>query len=375
MGELRYVEIKDIPAENIHILGRMGKQRQPLPIFFNGGGVEVVVTGSELWIELETESDFQEMWVAVEINGAFISRQMLLPGEHSICLFRSMDPAASKRVRIYRELQAMNDDEVVNLLVKGFKLNGEFKSVPKYERKLEFIGDSITSGEGSYGAFEDVDWIAMYMSASVNYATMTANALSADYHLVSQGGWGVFVGWDNDIRHNLPSVYEKVCGLANGDRNKALGAADEYDFDSWQPDAIIVNLGTNDATSFDQAEFVNPEDGKTYKMRRNEDGTRNREDELKIVGAVENFLTMLRKHSPKAHIVWCYGMLGCDLNLVITEGMNRYKEKTNDQNIAFFQLPNTKMDTYGSHMHPGRKSHENASKELVDYLKAKLNWE
>jgi hypothetical protein len=53
-------------------------------LFFNGSGVEVVVTGSELWIDVETDSDFLEMWVAVEINGAFISRQMLLPGEHSL---------------------------------------------------------------------------------------------------------------------------------------------------------------------------------------------------------------------------------------------------------------------------------------------------
>lgn len=374
MSVLQYTEVSSLASDKIHVLGRMGRQRQPLPIFFNGGGVEVVVTGSEFWIDVETDSDFHEMWIALEINGAFISRQMLLPGEHSLCLFRSMDPTVAKRVRFYRELQAMGDDVKVKLLVKGFKHDGEFQSVPKYERKLEFIGDSITSGEGSYGAFDDVDWIPMYMSASANYATMTSKALNADYHLISQGGWGVFTGWDNDVRHNLPSVYEKVCGLAPGEMNKELGAAEEYDFASWQPDAIIVNLGTNDVTSFNQPEFVNPDDGKTYKMRLNSDGTRNREDELKIVDAIVGFLTMLRKHNPNAQIVWCYGMLGSDLNLVITEGINKYKEKAGDEKVSFFQLPDTTMDTYGSHMHPGVKSHQNASKELVHYLRIKLGW-
>lgn len=374
MRVLQYTEISNISSDKINILGRMGKKRQPLPIFFNGGGVEVVVTGSELWIDLETDSDVNEMWVALEINGAFIARQMLLPGEHSLCLFRSMEPSTPKRVRLYRELQAMNDDPKVKLLIKGFKHDGDFQNVPVYKRKLEFIGDSITSGEGSYGAFDDVDWIPMYMSASQNFATMTAKALNADYHLISQGGWGVFCGWDNDVRHNLPSVYEKVCGLANGAMNEELGAQDEYDFASWQPDAIIVNLGTNDVTSFNQPEFVNPEDGKTYKMRTNSDGTRNREDELKIVSAIIDFLTMLRKHNPKAQIVWSYGMLGCDLNLVITEGINKYKEKAGDENISYFQLPNTTMETFGSHMHPGPKSHQNAAKELIDYLKNKLGW-
>jgi lysophospholipase L1-like esterase len=285
-----------------------------------------------------------------------------------------MEPSAAKRVRFYRELQAMNDDPNVKLLVKGFRLDGEFKEVPRYERRLEFIGDSITSGEGSYGSMEDVDWIPMYMSASVNYSTMTAKALNADFHLISQGGWGVYCGWDNDVRHNLPSVYERVCGLANGEMNKELGAYESYDFDSWQPDAVIVNLGTNDVTSFNMPEFVNPEDGRTYKMRMNADGTRNREDELLIVNAIVDFLTMIRKHNKKAHIAWCYGMLGSDLNLVITEGINKYKENSKDENVSFFQLPNTTMETYGSHMHPGLKSHQNASVELVNYLKYKLNW-
>ena len=72
MSVLQYTEVSSIASDKIHVLGRMGRQRQPLPIFFNGGGVEVVVTGSEFWIDVETDSDFHEMWIALEINGAFI---------------------------------------------------------------------------------------------------------------------------------------------------------------------------------------------------------------------------------------------------------------------------------------------------------------
>lgn len=374
MSEVIYTDISEI--KNIHIFGRMGKVRQPMPLLFNGSGIEVVVTGSDLWIDLETDSDFHEPWVAYEINGAFIGRQMLLPGEHRICLFRNMESSIPKRVRFYRELQAMGDDGVCKVMVKGLELdvNGSFLEVPKYERKIEFIGDSITSGEGSYGAVTDTDWLAMYMSASVNYATMTAKLLNADYHLISQGGWGVFCGWDNDPRHNIPSVYEKVCGLCGGAVAKELGAHEEYDFASWQPDVIVVNLGTNDITSFNQPPFVNPEDGQTYKQRKNEDGSLNREDELKVEKAIVNFLTMLRKHNPKAHIAWCYGMLFCDLDLTITEAMTEYRRNTGDTNISFFQLPDTTMETVGAHMHPGRASHEGAAKALSNYLRTMMNW-
>ncbi len=374
MGEVKFVDISEI--KNINIFGRMGKMRRPLPLLFNGSGIEVVVKASDLWIDLETDSDFHEPWVAYEINGAFMGRQMLLPGEHRICLFRNMNPETPKRVRFYRELQAMSEDDRCKILVKGLETdeNASFMEVPKYKRRIEFIGDSITSGEGSYGALEDVDWLAMYMSASVNYATMTAKELEADYHIISQGGWGVYCGWDNDPRHNIPSVYEKVCGLASGPSNEAMGTQEPYDFDSWQPDVIVVNLGTNDITAFSQPEFLNPDDGMIYKQRRNADGSLNREDEMKIEDAIVRFLTMLRRHNPKAHIAWCYGMLWCDLNLTITEAMNTYRKESGDTNISFFQLPNTTEGTHGAHMHPGRKSHENATKALTNYLRTLLGW-
>ncbi|SHN59990.1 GDSL-like Lipase/Acylhydrolase family protein [Butyrivibrio hungatei DSM 14810] len=371
MAELRFVPISEV--ENINIFGRLGKVRDPLPLLFNGSAVEVVVTGSDLWIDFETDNDFHEPWVAYELNGAFMGRQMVLAGEHSICLFRNMNPDTPKRVRFYRELQAMSEDDKCKVLVKGFRLDGEFMEVPKYDLKIEFIGDSITSGEGSYGAVTDVDWLAMYMSASVNYATMTAKALNADYHIVSQGGWGVFCGWDNDVRHNIPSIYEKVCGLAMGPSNEALGTQDPYDFDSWQPDVIVVNLGTNDASAFEQPPLYIEELGATFKQRKNEDGSYNREDELKVVNAAISFLEMLRKHNHHAHIIWAYGMLGSNLNLTLTEAINKYREKSGDNNVSFFQLPNTTMRTFGAHMHPGAQAHLEASKVLADYIKEIIN--
>ncbi len=368
--KLRYVEIKDI--EKKHIYGRTGKMTNPLPLFFNGSGVEIVVTGADLWIEIETDCDAHEPWVACEINDALMSRQMVLAGRHKICLFRNTNPEEEKKVKFYRELQAMSEDEYCKVLVRGFWLDGEFCDVPEHKYKIEFIGDSITSGEGSYGAISDTVWIAMYMSASVNYATYTAKKLDADYHLLSQGGWGVYCGWDNDVRHNIPSVYEKVCGLSTGKQNEELGAQDLYDFDAWQPDAIVVNLGTNDVSAFHQPPFTDPDSNITYFQRLNDDGSFMEEDIMNVEKAVIDFLHMLRKHNPKAHIVWVYGMLGYDLTLPLVEAINSYILKTSDKNVSFLQLPNTVEGGFGAHMHPGMKSHQIASEVLSDYLKNKL---
>lgn len=224
---LKTYSIKEIP--HYHIYGRTDETQNLLPLFWNGSGIEVNVTGSELWIDLDVDCSFHEPWIATELNGAFMSRQMLLPGSYSICLFRSMTFGVPKTMKFFRELQAMSEDDDCHVFVRGFRCDGEFLPVKEHKYKIEFIGDSITSGEGTYGALPDTDWLAMYMSSSENYATYTAKVLDADYRLISQGGWGVYCGWDNDVRHNIPSCYEKICGLGFGEVNESVGAQKDYD--------------------------------------------------------------------------------------------------------------------------------------------------
>lgn len=330
--------------KNKHIYGRTGKVLQPLPLFTNGSGIEVVNDGTELWIDVTVGSSFHDMWVAYEVNGYLMGRQMLLPGEHSICLFRNMTPGIAKKIKFYREVQGMSDDANCCIAINSLKADGEFLPVPEHKYKIEFIGDSITSGEGTYGALEDSDWIPMYMSYSHDYTKMVTDSMNADYHILSQGGWGVYISWDSNLEHNLPGVYERVCGLSCGEDNITLGAHDAYDFE-WQPDAIVVNLGTNDST-----------------------GTKESGNRAGIKPAVIQFLKMLREHNPKAHIVWVYGMLGYDISAILSDAVNTYMEETKDMNVAYLTLPNTRPDGLGSHGHPGDGSHRESAVILTDYL-------
>lgn len=369
-GNLKTYSLKETEHYKIH--GRTDETQDLLPLFFNGSGIEVNVTGTELWIDVDVNYGVHEPWIWTTLNGAFMSRQMLLPGSYSMCLFRGMSPDAVKNVRFIRELQAMSEDDDCRLLVRGFRSDGKFLPVRSRRYKLEFIGDSITSGEGTYGAEEDMDWLAMYMSSSRDYARMVSDALDAEYRLISQGGWGVLCGWDNDPRHNIPSCYEKICGLAGGEMNEKLGASKPYDFQSWVPDAVIVNLGTNDAGAFDQPEWIDPVTGRTFEQRKEADGTYNAEDLARFEQAVVDFLVMLRRDNPTSHIVWTYGMLGYDLTLAITDAMNTYRRTTGDVNAAFLQLPGTTEETVGSRTHPGERSHARAAQVIVEYLRTVL---
>ena len=352
---MKFVDISSI--ENIHIFGRQCIETKPLSLMYNGSGFEVCTDSGELYMEINSSCDIFEPWIAFEINGALMGRMSLLPGDYKICLFRNMEEGVPKTVRVYRELQVMYEDEKCWITVNGFWTSGRFLPVEKKQMQLEFIGDSITSGEGTYGNVSDTDWLPMYMSFSKCYANLVSKSLNADYQVVSQGGYGVYCGWDNDVRHNLPIVYKDVLRKSDND---------------FSPDVIVINLGTNDESAFRQPAFINPDDGKIYKQRLNEQGDFEEEDIEKITKAVVDFMTYLREKNPKAHLLWVYGMLGKNLSKQLQSAVNCYKVKMRDENVNFMILPDTKGDKFGAHMHPGPKAHEDVSKILIEYIKNRM---
>lgn len=357
---------------NLKVHGRTSGSLSPLTLFWTGSAIELNVKGSELWIEVETDYDLYEPWISILINSSQISRQMLTAGRYWVCIFRGMNENEVKNVRIVKDTQAMNEDPNCMLKLYAVKSDGEFLPVAEKPYKIEFIGDSITSGEGVYGAKEEMDWIPMWFSAVNNYAAMISKELNADYRAISESGWGVLTGWDNNPYHNIPDYYEKVCGILTGENNKMLGALKEHNFDTWQPDIIVVNLGTNDASAFNSPQWKDEATGETHKQRLKKDGTFREEDEKAFEDAAVNFLIKLRKYNKKASIIWVYGMIGIELMPAIYRAVDAYRKRTGDKKVTAFQLPDTTEETVGSRSHPGKLSHEKAAKELTGYLKQLL---
>ncbi|MDG0811103.1 SGNH/GDSL hydrolase family protein [Cohnella rhizosphaerae] len=328
---------------------------------------------SELWIEVESDYDRNEPWISVLVNGAQVSRQMIAAGRHWLCVFRAMNEDTVKNVRIVKDTQAMSGDPSCLLQIRSVRCDGDFLPVTDKPLKIEFIGDSITSGEGAIGAACEQDWIPMWFSAIDNYAAMTAEALDAEYRIVSQSGWGVVTGWDNNPKSNLPDYYEQVCGLLAGDRNRELGAMEANDFAAWQPDAVVVNLGTNDGGAFNSPEWRDPQTGETHKRRLNADGTMNEDDVADFERAVARFAGKLRRCNPGAHIVWAYGMLGTPMLSAIERAVDAYRAQSGDARVTVVRLPEMTADTAGARHHPGKQAHARAAAVLVGAIRPLLD--
>lgn len=335
-----------------------------LPLFWACSGLDLCFTGSELNLLVESDFNSLEPWLAVELNGAPLLRTPLNRGQQEICLFRGMTPGVPKKIRVFKETQPIDTDLSHRLWIREVgHSDGKFLPIPEPTCRLEFIGDSLTSGEGVVGAMEETDWVPALFSASQTWAKQCADLLGADFRLISQSGWGVRSSWDNDPNHTLPGIYEQVCGPALGQANASMGAQEPYQFETWQPDAVIINLGTNDAGAMGNPPWHGA-NGQFFQQTLDESGRGLFGD------AVVDFLKVLRRCNPAAQLLWVYGMIEGPLAPTLEKAITRFREETGDSRAYFLSLPSVTAETMGSRQHPGPACHRAAAERTAAFLKS-----
>lgn len=378
MKKVKVYPVNRIPE--IHFFGRNTRdvgQKKFRTLFWNGSGFEVHFKGQELWAEVESDFETMEPYLVVFLNGRMSSRQMLEKGKRWICLSRGTDMSHQSDVLVMKDSQPMADDprHVVKIHRLALSNGGTFERLPERKLKIEFIGDSITSGEGLCGAIFDTEWISNCMSFCKTYAFQTAQKLNADFRVMSQGGYGVVSGWDNCPYKVIPPHYENVCSVVKGSVYEQLGGNEAYDFSSWQPDFVVINLGTNDRGSFYQDEWNDAETGHSYKMNLDESGKPCKADSEKIASGVKNFLSVIRTHNPDAKIIWATGFMPIpEVMESIYNGVRQYRTFFGDKNIFTLEFDSMNFEISeedrGSRSHPGPKTHGRAAEKLCHVIRA-----
>ena len=395
-------------VKNLHILGRTGTAQEDsvggskakaIALFWTASGVSVNTTAGEVWALLEGDYSISEPWASVWVDGAQVSRFIVQKGKQWYCLFRGLPVGTPHVITLLKETQAMSSDAQQLFLVHALgvpervyvSLTGDEKNsskenelysekvflpVAQKKYKIEFIGDSITTGEGLAGAVQEMDWITGWMALRDNYAVNCARKLDADFRIFSQSGWGVTGSWDNDRGCAIPKYYDKVCGLVFGERNESFGAHQKHDFASWQPDVVVINLGTNDWGAFNNSAKKDPVTGEEWKLHLDENKKPVAQDLAFFTKSVYEFLHQVRSCNPHAHILWVYGMCSFDLGSDIQETVTRFAKDTGDKNVHFAKLPcmtDETDDEKGSRQHPGAGTHYRTAKVIADEITKMMN--
>lgn len=360
------------------ILGRNVKNAEKselLALFWGASALEVCVKSSEVWVNFSSNYDNSEVWIRIEVNGSFVSR-FIAPKEKTwICVARNLNPQKENLISIIKDTQAMSSDEHHSLFINeiGLSDDGTFAKITPRKMKIEFIGDSITSGEGLAGRIDEMDWIPQWFCAGLTYAVQTAKSLNADWSVMSQCGWGICWGWDGNIHTAIPPHYENVCSVMWGEYQEKLGVSQKYDFGSGS-NFVVINLGTNDNGAFFQPAWKD-EKGKEHVLHTNQNGEATDEDGKLVYEGVKEFLKNIRKHNPNAKIIWTWGMIRLSaIPKFIQNAVDDFKTENNDKNVFTLEfdamedvekLPEDK----GSRGHPGPKTHKLAAQKLTDFIK------
>lgn len=318
-------------AGNMKILGRTlvhtgeNTGRRVRYLCYSGSYVEFTFTGRSLSCELlsdycedQTDGTQYPCYMALYLDHQLVRRFSLMPGRHLYPLLsegdvRTMDdPGGNDSEEDLRTMVVclVKESEVQyassGILAFYTDEEAEIRPTDKKDRKIEFIGDSITCGYGVLGG-PKAPFSTETESADDAFAVQCARALDADYQLVSFSGIGVISRYIEPEENEpltdvlMPALYPHTDAVLA----KRYGWRPEsWDFSSFCPQVVVINLGTND-------------DSYTR-------GIREREERFEEEYC--EFVRNIHRRNPGAEIVCTFGVMSQRLLPRVEEAVQRLSE-------------------------------------------------
>ena len=250
--------------------------------------------------------------------------------------------------------------------LKSFEIDGEIKvgaalrpgsetasssTEGNHPLKLEFIGDSITCGYGIEGVWEKDTFTTQQERPDKAYAFLTAKALGAEVQLCSWSGIGLISNYVDPATVNLPDTHWLMqANWPYTDKwlSLRLGLEPEvWDGSRYEPDIVVINLGTNDISWVRDME----------------------ERRLEYVAQLRQLIEAVHRRSPKAKFVCCLGIMGEALNDSVKEAVELFKKdfpKTCAEFLPFSQQ--LESDGIGADWHPSAVTHKKAAEKLTSLI-------
>jgi lysophospholipase L1-like esterase len=214
---------------------------------------------------------------------------------------------------------------------------------PPSERRIETIGDSITTGFGNEGPNATCGYVNSEQNEYLTYGAIAARNLSADHTTIA---------WSGKTIHEMNEYFDKSLPQRND--------GPRWDFSQYQPNVVVLNVGTNNFALVDPGE-------------------------ARFVRVYTELVHDVRAAYPKAFIVCALGSM---LSNVYPENRNNLTQArkymkvavaklkdSGETNLDFLEFPEQNhADGLGCGFHPSLKTHKQMGERLTAFIKEHLGW-
>ena len=333
---------------DIRLMGRMDRSQKPLALDWTGSGMEFRFRGSDAWAKLEAPAASPVMWMIVLADGAPVTRFPVEPGIRMYPLLLGLEAEQERTVTLMKETQCMPGNPEATVLLHSLRIDGELLPLPPKKLRIEFIGDSLTSGEGALAPRDNMEWVTPWFTARGNYSWYACDELNAERSVLSQSGWGCCWDYQHTEANNMSDVYEYTVGVLNGPEAEARGCWKPWDFSAWQPDVVCIRLLTNDNNGMVERQSFE-------------------EDRERVVQGSMNLIRKVRKYNPQAKIVWILPGTDCRPELA-AEAVRRAQGEIRD--VYAFTIPDYGPEDMGARWHPNAAYNRRVGLMLAEFLRS-----
>jgi lysophospholipase L1-like esterase len=217
---------------------------QAIKLAWSGSGFVGSFGGTTVSAQLKTVGA-GEIFFQPVVDGQLGARFSVGSVEKTVELATGLG-AGEHRVELYRETEGKGFGYSV---FSGFAAGTPGPVPPASGRLIEVIGDSISAGFGNLGSEKHdgygpdpsggCPFSTETESAYLAYGHVAARAVNADASVLAGSGWGIY----SDNQGNTGNVMPALFGNVLGER-----ATPAWSFAA-EPQAVIINLGTNDASA------------------------------------------------------------------------------------------------------------------------------
>ncbi|MAJ51359.1 MAG: electron transporter RnfD [Flammeovirgaceae bacterium] len=303
-------------------------------IYWSGSGISIWFEGTSVAIILD-DLDGSNYYNAIIDN--YAERKIIIDciqGEQIYEIANDLEPGIHRL-----ELTRRTDASSPATIFKGVLIDLTSKIVePQYKKelKIEFYGNSITSGHGILDETRVRNDDKSTWDNYFTYAASTARALNADFRCISMSGIGIMISWYPLI---MPELFDRL-----DPRNALL----KWDFSTWKADIVVINLLQNDAWLINNLSPV-PNDQER-------------------INAYKNFIKKIRMKYEDALIICTLGnMDACKEGSVWTNYVEMAVKDLSDNKI--FYVPMTYKNTEG---HPTVIENKEMADVLIPFIKSKI---